>query len=99
MLNDWAPQTKHTVTFSGGGENSKFYASLGHIYQNSLYKNDNYFMKRTNFRLSVETGLRDLGLTFRGAFDGYRQHNQHQRPTATVRCSRISTTNCRQHRD
>lgn len=77
VLNDWAPQTKHTVTFSGGGENSKFYASLGHIYQNSLYKNDNHFMKRTNFRLSVETGLRDLGLTFRGALDGYRQHNQH----------------------
>jgi hypothetical protein len=77
VLNDWAPQTKHTVTFSGGGENSKFYASLGHIYQNSLYKNDNHFMKRTNFRLSVETGLRDLGLTFRGAIDGYRQHNQH----------------------
>lgn len=77
VLKNWAPQTKHTVTFSGGGENSKYYASLGHIYQNSLYKNDNHFMKRTNARLAVEGTMPKLGLTFRGTIDGYRQHNEH----------------------
>ena len=77
VLNNWAPQSKHTITLSGGGETSRFYASLGHVYQNSLYKNNNHFMKRTNFRLSAESRLRDLGFTFRGTIDGYRQHNEH----------------------
>lgn len=77
VLNDWAPQTKHTVRLTGGGENNHYYLSLGHIYQNSMYKNDNHWMKRTNFRLAQTTFIPAINLQVNAAIDGYRQHNTH----------------------
>ena len=77
VFNDWAPQQKHTVRMTGGGETSRFYVSLGHIHQNSLYKNDNHWMKRTNFRVQNSTILKDLGITINTTIDGYRQKNTH----------------------
>ena len=77
VLNDWAPMQKHSIRLTGGSETSKYYVSLGHINQNSLYKNDNHWMKRTNFRVSNTTLIKDLGLTINTSIDGYRQHKTH----------------------
>ena len=77
VLNDWAPMQKHSIRLTGGSETSKYYVSLGHIDQNSLYKNDNHWMKRTNFRVSNTTLIKDLGLTINTSIDGYRQHKTH----------------------
>ncbi|MGN0213494.1 MAG: SusC/RagA family TonB-linked outer membrane protein [Muribaculaceae bacterium] len=77
VLNDWAPQTKHTVRLMGGNENNSYYVSLGHIYQNSLYKNDNHWMKRTNFRLSQQSLIKSIGLQVNTTIDGYRQKTTH----------------------
>ena len=77
VLNDWAPQQKHTIRLTGGSEVSSFYMSLGHIDQNSLYKSDNHWMKRTNFRVQNSTKLKDLGITINTAIDGYYQKNTH----------------------
>ena len=77
VLNEWAPQQKHTVRLTGGSETSRFYVSLGHIDQNSMYKNDNHWMKRTNFRVQNTTILKDLGVTVNTTIDGYRQKNTH----------------------
>ena len=77
VLNDWAPQSKHTVRINGGSEKNQYYASLSHIDQNSLYKNDNHWMKRTNFRLAQSTVFDAIGLRVNTAIDGYRQKTTH----------------------
>lgn len=77
VLNDWAPQQKHTVRLTGGTDVSSFYISLGHVDQNSLYKSDNHWMKRTNFRVQNTTNLKNLGVTINTAIDGYYQKQTH----------------------
>ena len=77
VLNDWAPQQKHTVRVTGGNESNRYYLSLGHIDQNSLYKNDNHWMKRTNFRVAQSANIEAIGLQINTAIDGYRQHQTH----------------------
>ncbi len=75
-LRDWAPQSKHTVRLSGGNDVNHFYISLGHINQNSLYRTDTNWMKRTNFRLSETTNLKNIGLQVGATIDGYRQETR-----------------------
>ena len=82
VLNDWAPMQKHTVRLTGGSETSRYYISLGHIDQNSLYKSDNYWMKRTNFRVQNTTILKDLGITVNTTIDGYRQKDTHPKTSS-----------------
>ena len=77
VLNDWAPMQKHSIRLTGGSETNQYYVSLGHINQNSLYKNDNHWMKRTNFRVSNSTLIKALGLRINTSIDGYRQHQTH----------------------
>ncbi|MGN0258104.1 MAG: SusC/RagA family TonB-linked outer membrane protein [Bacteroides sp.] len=77
VLNDWAPQQKHTIRLTGGTDVSSFYISLGHVDQNSLYKSDNHWMKRTNFRMQNTTNLKNLGITLNTAIDGYYQKQTH----------------------
>lgn len=77
VLKDWAPQQKHTVRLTGGTDVSSFYISLGHVDQNSLYKSDNHWMKRTNFRMQNTTSLKNLGVTINTAIDGYYQKQTH----------------------
>jgi TonB-linked SusC/RagA family outer membrane protein len=45
----------HNVSLSGGGENSGFYASLGHLDQQGIIPNTEF--KRTSFRFTVEEYL------------------------------------------
>ena len=77
VLNDWAPQQKHTLRLTGGNESNRYYVSLGHIDQNSLYKNNNHWMKRTNFRLAQSSNIESIGLQVNATIDGYRQHQTH----------------------
>lgn len=77
VLNNWASQSKHTVRVFGGTGKTTYYASLGHIDQNSLYKSDTHWMKRTNFRLSQSSYIDPIGLRINASIDGYRQHETH----------------------
>lgn len=77
VLNNWAPQSKHTVRFTGGTENNNYYASLSHLDQNSLYKNDNHWMKRTNFRLAQTTFIKPVNLQINASIDGYIETTTH----------------------
>ena len=77
VLNDWAPQSKHNIRITGGNENNRYYVSLGHIDQNSLYKSGNNWMKRTNFRLAQSSFIEPLNLQVNATIDGYRQHQTH----------------------
>lgn len=73
VLRSWAPQTKNSVRLSGGNDVNQFYASMSHTDQQSLFRNDNNWMKRTNFRLSDNIYLKEIGLHVNAAIDGYYQ--------------------------
>lgn len=77
VLNDWAPQTKHNVQMTGGTEANSYFISLGHIDQNSLYKNDNHNMQRTNFRLSQSSTVKSIGLKTTATLDGFIEDSTH----------------------
>ena len=77
VLNDWAPQQKHAIRLTGGSETNQYYVSLSRIDQNSLYKNDNHWMKRTNFRLATSSLIKEIGLRINATIDGYRQKTTH----------------------
>ena len=77
VLKDWAPQSKHTVRLTGGNDIHQFYMSVGHIDQNSLYRSNNHWMKRTTFRFTESATIKAIGLQVNTAIDGYRQHQEH----------------------
>ena len=77
VLNNWAPQQKHTVRMTGGTEVNRYYASFGYIDQQSLYKNNNHWMKRYNFRLAQQSFIKPIGLHVNLTFDGYIQEQTH----------------------
>ena len=76
-LKNAAPTSKHDFSISGGNDVNQFYASLGYIDQESLYKSDNYNMQRTNFRLSNVGTLKSINLKTTATIDGYMQESSH----------------------
>ena len=77
VMRDWAPQTRHTVRVMGGNNVHRYFVSLGHVDQNSLYKSGNHWMKRTNFRLSESATIESIGLDINATLDGYVDNTQH----------------------
>lgn len=77
VLKDWAPQHKHAARIIGGNKFNKYYISLGHINQNSLYKSNNHWMKRTNFRIFDSAYIESIGLHINASLDGYIQSKTH----------------------
>ena len=77
VMRDFAPQQKHNVTMTGGGETNTYYVSLGHINQQSLYRSDNHYMKRTNFQLTQNSKIESIGLKTTAQLDGYMQFKTH----------------------
>lgn len=77
VLNDWAPQQKHTVRITGGTEVNRYFASFGAVDQQSLYKSKNHWMKRYNFRLAQQSFIKPIGLHVNLTFDGYLQEQTH----------------------
>lgn len=77
VLNNWAPQQKHTVRITGGTEVNRYFASFGAVDQQSLYKSKNHWMKRYNFRLAQQSFIKPIGLHVNLTFDGYLQEQTH----------------------
>lgn len=77
VLRNWAPQTKHALRLTGGNEMNQFYLSLAHTDQQSLYRSDNHWMKRTNFRITDNIYLKEYGLHINATIDGYHQKQTH----------------------
>lgn len=77
LLRNFAPQTKHSLRLSGGNQVNQYYASLSMLNQRSLYRNDNNWMKRTNFQLSETTTIESIGLKINMQLDGYTQNQSH----------------------
>lgn len=77
VLRDWAPQTKHNFRMTGGTKANRYFISLGHINQNSLYRSKTHYLNRTNFRLSQSSDIESIGLKTSATIDGYIQKTYH----------------------
>ncbi len=77
VLRDWAPTQKHSVRVTGGNELNRFYISYANTDQQSLYKNNNHWMKRNNFRITDNVFIQEIGLHVNAALDGYLQEETH----------------------
>lgn len=75
VLNNWAPVDKHTVRVTGGSDVNRFYASFGHVYQNSMIKTDVNYTKRENFRLADQISIKPIGLDINLSLDGFVEKN------------------------
>ena len=61
MFNSVFLQTKNNINISGGGQNVRYFVSLGYLYQNGVLKqtkyldyDNNYSYNRYNYRANVD---------------------------------------------
>ena len=83
ILRNAAPQQQHNIRMTGGSEINHYYLSLSHLDQESLYKNNNYNMQRTNFRLSQNSLIKSIGLEVTATLDGYIRKQTHPYTSAS----------------
>lgn len=64
MFNSVFLQTKNNINISGGGQNVRYFVSLGYLYQNGVLKqtkyldyDNNYSYNRYNYRANVDFDL------------------------------------------
>jgi len=62
MLKDFAPQSHHNLSVSGGNKQMQYYASLGYLDQGTLYRHNTNWLKRYNYRMSVTGDFEKIGL-------------------------------------
>jgi len=67
---EWAGQSRHNLSISGGSENIKYYSSLGYTNQDAYYKNSATRYQQYNFRINTDAKINDyisakLGFTYR----------------------------------
>lgn len=70
VLGGTAPQMQHNLNFSGGSDKTRYFASLGYLDQDGLYKSLNY--KRYNLRINLDlqvTKTTKVGIDIAGRFE------------------------------
>jgi len=77
VMKNWAPQSKHMFDITGGNEAHRYYASVSHIDQNSLYRTNTHWMKQTNFQLKEDIFIKEIGVKATVGVDGYLQTTRH----------------------
>ena len=58
-LKEWSPQVRHNLTLNGGGENIKYYTSLGYQDQDAYYKNSATGYSQYDLRLNLDAKIND----------------------------------------
>ncbi|MEA1786413.1 TonB-dependent receptor [Arenibacter sp. GZD96] len=67
---EWAEQSNHNLSISGGSEDIKYFSSVGYQNQDGIYKNSNTRFQQYNFRINTDIKINDyistkLGVMFR----------------------------------
>ena len=57
MISEWAPQTQHDLSVSGGNEKFQYYASMGYIYQDSFFKSGDLNYSKYNLRANISAEI------------------------------------------
>ncbi|MHA4742496.1 SusC/RagA family TonB-linked outer membrane protein [Dyadobacter sp. MSC1_007] len=73
VIRKWAPQQRHNLQLTGGSENIKYLASIGHINQDGYYVNSATGYKQYDMRVNLDTKINkyvtaNLGITMREEF-------------------------------
>ena len=63
IIRDHAPFTQHDISVSGGSENTTYFASLGYMTQDGIFKSDDLKYKRFNLRSNLNSKI-SKSLTF-----------------------------------
>lgn len=58
-LKDWSPQVRHNLQLNGGGDNIKYYTSLGYQDQDAYYKNSATGYSQYDLRLNLDAKIND----------------------------------------
>jgi TonB-linked SusC/RagA family outer membrane protein len=56
-LKNWSPQVRHNLQLNGGGENIKYYTSLGYQDQDAYYKNSATGYSQYDLRLNLDAKI------------------------------------------
>lgn len=71
---NYSSQNYENLSVSGGSENMKYFLSLGHKYQDGVYKNSATFYRQYDFRSNIDGRItKDIDIGFDVA---YRQENR-----------------------
>jgi TonB-linked SusC/RagA family outer membrane protein len=67
---EWAAQSRHNLSISGGSERIKYYSSIGYSDQDAYYKNSANRYQQYNFRINTDAKINDyidvkLGVAYR----------------------------------
>ncbi|WP_289063656.1 TonB-dependent receptor [uncultured Zobellia sp.] len=67
---NFAEQSRHNISISGGGETAKFYTSIGYTDQDAIYKNSANRYQQYNFRINTDIEVNEyintkLGFSYR----------------------------------
>ncbi|MBO0330372.1 SusC/RagA family TonB-linked outer membrane protein [[Muricauda] lutisoli] len=67
---DWSMQSRHNLSIRGGGENIKYFSSIGYFDQDAYYKNSSTRYQQYNFRINTDIKVNDyiqtkLGFAYR----------------------------------
>ena len=57
VIASWSPQTQHDVSVSGGNEKTKYFASLGYLYQEGMFKSGDLNYDKMNLRSNLSTEI------------------------------------------
>ena len=69
-LDNFAQESKHDLSISGGDKKTRYYSSLSYFDQGSLYKFDTNWLKRYTYRMSISNNFENIGLKTNLAFFG-----------------------------
>lgn len=70
-MRNFAPESRHNLTVTGGTETMKVYTGLGFYDQGSIYRTNSNNMQRYNLRSNVETDLKSIGLKILTGVEAY----------------------------
>ncbi len=86
IFSDYAPQTQHDVSISGGNENTQYYIGLGNMFQEGFFKSGDLSYEKTNLRANITTKIAK-GLSFDISLSGMldKQNNPYSTSTDIIR--------------
>lgn len=79
---DFAPQTQHDVSISGGSEKTQYFVSLGYFYQEGFFRSGDLNYDKFNLRSNLTTEI-FKGLTFDLKINGMADERNNPYSTST----------------
>lgn len=86
IFSNYAPQTQHDLSISGGNEKTQYYVSMGYLYQDGFFKSGDLNYNKTNLRSNIESKIANglkFSLNLAGTLD--QQNNPYSTSTDIIR--------------